>query len=310
MTLASRTQGPAIPKSQAREADFSTKTLAGMTKRATHPSIPVCPESNHEVPAPFRLLRPRVLALRGGGVGVHHRPGLCRRTGIAGKARRAEGEIVEFTMDSKDSRIYKGIAKDKKGKVPYQRKVAVYIPAQYKAGEEVAVHRRPRRARLPGPATEGARQPDRGKARAGDGRRDDQFRRRRFARQPARPRIRRRGRHLLEVHREARSCRKSARTTISSSPRIRGPRDDGRQLRRGGGIHHGGFHPELYRKVLTYSGTFVDQQFPEDRKNPDGAWEYHKNLIRDPPRNPSASGSTSARRTTAGTATKRRSTTG
>jgi enterochelin esterase-like enzyme len=40
------------------------------------------------------------------------------------------------------------------------------------------------------------------------------------------------------------------------------------------------FHPELYRRVLTYSGTFVDQQYPEDRKNPDGAWEYHKNLIK------------------------------
>lgn len=42
-----------------------------------------------------------------------------------------KGRIVEFTMDSKDSKIYKGIAKDRKGTVPYQRKVAVYIPARY-----------------------------------------------------------------------------------------------------------------------------------------------------------------------------------
>ena len=40
-----------------------------------------------------------------------------------------KGEIHDFTMDSKDSRIYKGIAKDQKGKLPYQRKVAVYVPA-------------------------------------------------------------------------------------------------------------------------------------------------------------------------------------
>ncbi len=47
------------------------------------------------------------------------------------------GRIFEFTMDSKDSRIYEGIAKDKKGIVPYQRKVAVYVPSRYKPGDEV-----------------------------------------------------------------------------------------------------------------------------------------------------------------------------
>jgi iron(III)-enterobactin esterase len=39
------------------------------------------------------------------------------------------------------------------------------------------------------------------------------------------------------------------------------------------------FHPELYRRVLSYSGTFVNQQSPV---NPDilrGAWEYHATLI-------------------------------
>jgi enterochelin esterase-like enzyme len=46
------------------------------------------------------------------------------------------------------------------------------------------------------------------------------------------------------------------------------------------------FHPESYRKVLTYSGTYVDQQFPEDRKTPHGAWEYHENLIRKSPKKP------------------------
>ena len=40
-----------------------------------------------------------------------------------------KGKIEEFTMDSKDSRIYQGIAKNQPCTVPYQRTVAVYIPA-------------------------------------------------------------------------------------------------------------------------------------------------------------------------------------
>jgi len=39
------------------------------------------------------------------------------------------------------------------------------------------------------------------------------------------------------------------------------------------------FHPELYRRVLSYSGTFVNQQSPENRASVHGAWEYHEHLI-------------------------------
>jgi enterochelin esterase-like enzyme len=39
------------------------------------------------------------------------------------------------------------------------------------------------------------------------------------------------------------------------------------------------FHPERYHKVLSYSGTFVNQAWPPDPKTPRGAWEYHANLI-------------------------------
>jgi enterochelin esterase family protein len=39
------------------------------------------------------------------------------------------------------------------------------------------------------------------------------------------------------------------------------------------------FHPELYRRVLSYSGTFVNQQSPENSESPHGAWEYHEHLI-------------------------------
>ena len=41
------------------------------------------------------------------------------------------------------------------------------------------------------------------------------------------------------------------------------------------------FHPELYHRVLTYSGTYVNQH--PDADYPHGAWEYHEHLI---PRSP------------------------
>ncbi len=45
-----------------------------------------------------------------------------------------KGALQEFTMNSADSKIYPGIAKNKPGTVPYQRKVCVYIPEEYVAG--------------------------------------------------------------------------------------------------------------------------------------------------------------------------------
>ncbi len=45
-----------------------------------------------------------------------------------------KGTIHEFAMDSTDSRIYPGIARKQPGVVPYTRRVAVYVPANYAAG--------------------------------------------------------------------------------------------------------------------------------------------------------------------------------
>jgi enterochelin esterase family protein len=39
------------------------------------------------------------------------------------------------------------------------------------------------------------------------------------------------------------------------------------------------YHPERYHKVLSYSGTFVNQAWPVDPKTPRGGWEYHDHLI-------------------------------
>src|ERR1039458_5833767 len=39
------------------------------------------------------------------------------------------------------------------------------------------------------------------------------------------------------------------------------------------------YHPELYHRVLTYSGTYVNQQWPSNPQTPHGAWEFHEHLI-------------------------------
>ncbi len=53
----------------------------------------------------------------------------------------------------------------------------------------------------------------------------------------------------------------------------------------------GWFRPDLFRRLITYSGTFVDQQdddAPEEADYPLGAWEYHSNmkLIENSPKKP------------------------
>ena len=46
------------------------------------------------------------------------------------------------------------------------------------------------------------------------------------------------------------------------------------------------YHPELYHRVLTYSGTYVNQQWPYDPATPHGAWEFHERLIAEAPAKP------------------------
>ncbi len=46
------------------------------------------------------------------------------------------------------------------------------------------------------------------------------------------------------------------------------------------------YHPELYHRVLTYSGTYVNQQWPYNAQTPHGAWEFHEHLIANAPAKP------------------------
>ncbi|GMW01709.1 MAG: hypothetical protein AMXMBFR84_28460 [Candidatus Hydrogenedentota bacterium] len=46
------------------------------------------------------------------------------------------------------------------------------------------------------------------------------------------------------------------------------------------------YHPEWYRRVLSFSGTFVNQQWPYNEETPGGAWDLHRTLIPNSPKKP------------------------
>jgi enterochelin esterase family protein len=46
------------------------------------------------------------------------------------------------------------------------------------------------------------------------------------------------------------------------------------------------YRTDLYHRVLTYSGTYVNQQWPYNPETPHGAWEFHEHLIPNSPVKP------------------------
>ncbi len=46
------------------------------------------------------------------------------------------------------------------------------------------------------------------------------------------------------------------------------------------------YRPDLYHRVLSYSGTYVNQQWPPSADTPHGAWEFHERLIPNSPAKP------------------------
>jgi predicted alpha/beta superfamily hydrolase len=46
------------------------------------------------------------------------------------------------------------------------------------------------------------------------------------------------------------------------------------------------YRPDLYHRVLTYSGTFINQQWPSNPQTPHGAWAFHEHLIPNSPVKP------------------------
>jgi iron(III)-enterobactin esterase len=212
------------------------------------------------------------------------------------------GSVVEFTMNSTDSKIYPGIARDANTfgtpdtanpaklivttshPAPYTRKVAVYVPKGYVAGD-------------PAPFIVGADGPDPMLFSAldtliaqhklpvmigisiGNGGGDAQGSERGLEYDTIS------GTYAEFVEKEVLpQVESKAHVKLTKDPNARATI----------GYSSGGacalsmawYHPELYHRVLSYSGTFVNQQWPYNPETPHGAWEFHEHLIPNSPRQP------------------------
>lgn len=183
------------------------------------------------------------------------------------------GVVKDFIMDSAESKIYPGL------KGPYKRKVAVYIPKQYVAGSEapfiVAQDGMGYRGLLPRvldnliadkkiPAliavmidSGGGDGPGSQRGLEYDTVSDTYVN---FIETEVLPRIIREQNVKFTRDPEGRAAMGSSSGGAAA-------------------FTMGWFRPDLYRRILTYSGTYVNQQSPKNPALPHGAWEYHENLI-------------------------------
>jgi iron(III)-enterobactin esterase len=212
-----------------------------------------------------------------------------------------KGRVVEITMKSEDSKFYPGIAREpgplgvvdpenpakinvKSGPKPWMRKVAVYVPAQYAEGSEA-------------PFIVGADGPDRGLFVALDnlihqkrvpvqvaisiqnGGGDAQGSQRGLEYDTMSPK------YAEWVEAEVLPLvEKEAKVKLTKDP-------EGRATM---GCSSGAscafimawYRPDLYRRVLSYSGTFVNQQWPWNPETPGGAWDLHAKLVPNSERKP------------------------
>jgi enterochelin esterase-like enzyme len=213
-----------------------------------------------------------------------------------------QGAIVELTMSSADSKRYPGIARDPgtfgtpdpsdPGKLlvptshpaPWTRRVTVYVPANYVPGKVL-------------PFIVGADGPDRGMFTALDnliaehklpamaaisisnGGGDAQGSERGLEYDTMS------GLYAEWVENEVLPLVEAqAHVKLTHDP-------DGRATM--GGSSGGScalimawYHPEWYHRVLTYSGTYVNQQWPYNPETPHGAWEFHEHIIPNSPVKP------------------------
>jgi enterochelin esterase family protein len=214
----------------------------------------------------------------------------------------ANGTVIEFTMNSSDSKIYPGIAREAgtfgtpdladpaklvvttSHPAPYTRKVAVYVPKLYVAGSVA-------------PFMVGADGPDRmlfstldgliaqHKLPAmiaisiGNGSGDAQGSERGLEYDT-----------MSGVYAEF--VEKEVLPRVETEAHVKLTKDPAGRATMGGSS--GGscalimawYHPDLYHRVLTYSGTFINQQWPSNPETPHGAWEFHEHLVPESPSKP------------------------
>jgi iron(III)-enterobactin esterase len=213
-----------------------------------------------------------------------------------------QGTIVNFTMSSADSKMYPGIARDAgtfgtadptdpaklvvttSHPAPYTRRIAVYVPKQYVPGTAA-------------PLIVGADGPDQLLFTAldnliaqkrvpimiavsiGNGSGDAQGSQRGLEYDTMS------GRYAEFVESEVLPLvEKQANVKLTNDPEARATM--GCSSGAAAALIMAWYHPELYHRVLSYSGTYVNQQWPPSAETPHGAWEFHEHLIATAPAKP------------------------
>ncbi|HEX4121834.1 MAG TPA: alpha/beta hydrolase-fold protein [Verrucomicrobiae bacterium] len=208
-----------------------------------------------------------------------------------------QGRVEQFTMDSADSKFYPGIRRNEFGTVdpnnpktlivethpaPYRRTVTVYIPSQYVAGTEapfMVVHDGPGLGHpdltLPhilDTMIAAHRVPAMVVIMIANGGGDAQGNERGLE-------------YDTMSGKFAEFIETEVLPRVETNYNVKLTKDpDGRATM---GTSSGGsaalemawYHPEWYHRVVTYSGTFVNQQWPFNKETPDGAWDFHEKLI-------------------------------
>ena len=190
-----------------------------------------------------------------------------------------KGTIYHFVMDSADSKIYPGIAKDRPGElVPYHRNVTVYVPSQYEAGKPAPffVSQDSMTAGEAPTMLDNMIADKRLPAMVGvfinSGGGDAQGSERGLEYDTVS------GKYAEFIETEV-------LPRVSHDYNVTFTKDPNGRMTMGGSsggacaLSMAWFRPDLYHRVLTYSGTFVNQQSPLNPESPHGAWEYHEHLI-------------------------------
>jgi len=191
-----------------------------------------------------------------------------------------KGTIKEFTMLSTDSQAYPGIAKNKPGEVvPYKRKVQVYLPAQLPAGQParlLLVTDGPWYTKRVATALDNLiadkRVPVQVAVLVESGGGDSKGSQRGLEYDTLSAKYA----EFIEAEVLPRVTKETG-VVFSKNPAERAAM--GGSSGAAAAFTMAWYRPDLYRRVLSYSGTFVNQQYPEDPKTLHGAWEYHENLI-------------------------------
>ena len=205
-----------------------------------------------------------------------------------------KGKQIEFTMALADSKIFRGddSTLEPKKTVLKERKITVYIPAAYQDGTKAPIlvmHDGPSNLKLVGNALDNltiATDPQRRlpafiAIAVANGGADGKGSQRGLEYDTMSDRLARfiNDEVLPAVLNNAEIKAAFPKIAFTSNPW--GKAAMGCSSGGAAALTMGWFRPDLFRRLITYSGTFVDQQdddAPDEARYPLGAWEYHSSM--------------------------------